>query len=51
MDLGGQPRTGYVGNVSITLTEFYQQISRRLRHQFGRGVRNVECIAKGKFRP
>ena len=35
----------------MTLTEFYQQESRRLRHQFGRGVRDVESIAKGKFRP
>ena len=24
--------------VALTLTEFYQQNSRRLRHQFGRGV-------------
>ncbi len=28
-----------VRNGGVTLTEFYQQISRRLRHQFGRGVR------------
>jgi hypothetical protein len=28
----------------ITLTEFYQQKSRRLRYQFGRGVRNVERV-------
>ncbi len=34
----------------MTLTEFYQQISRRLRHQFGRGVRNIEIIVKGEFR-
>jgi hypothetical protein len=25
-------------NRGMTLTEFYQQISRRLRHQFGMGV-------------
>jgi arylsulfatase len=35
----------------MTLTVFYQQNSRRLRDQFGRGVRDVESIAKGKFRP
>ena len=34
---------GMTGDVrSMTLTEFYQQISRRLRHQFGSGVRDVE---------
>ena len=33
----------------VTLTEFYQQISRRLRVQFRRGVRDVVSIAKGKI--
>jgi len=32
-------------NRGITLTEFYQQISRRLRHQFGRGVLGVKGYA------
>jgi hypothetical protein len=33
----------------MTLPEFYQQISRRLRHQFGSGVRDAKSIVKGKF--
>jgi hypothetical protein len=35
----------------MTLTKFYQQISRRLRDQFGSGVRDVESIAKAIFDP
>ena len=33
----------------MTLPEFYQQNSWRLRDQFGRGVRDVESIAIGDF--
>ena len=35
----------------MTLPEFCQRNSRKLRHQFVRGVRNVESIAKDEFRP
>ena len=40
-----------VRNRGVTLGEFYQQISRRLSHQFGRGVRGVESTAKAIFDP
>jgi hypothetical protein len=33
-----------VRNRGITLTVFYQQISRRLRDQFGRGVGDVGLV-------
>jgi hypothetical protein len=35
-----------VASQDMTLTEFYQQNSRRLRHQFGGRVRIVESMAK-----
>jgi hypothetical protein len=35
----------------MSLPEFYQQISRRLRDQFGKGVRDVGGIVGGRDNP